>query len=156
MTNKTIAGMLWVAVLLILPAAMAMAQERPVRMKDCPPAVQKTIQEQSKGAKIRGISKEVDKGKTVYELELMVDGHTKDVLIDSGGNVAEVEEETTVALLPTPVRTEIEKQAGKGRIVKVESLSRGGSIFAYEALIKSGAKSKEIKVDSAGKLMLGK
>jgi hypothetical protein len=50
------------------------ASEKPVKMKDLPSAVQTTVQEQSKGATVRGLSKETDNGKTYYEVELKVTG----------------------------------------------------------------------------------
>ena len=52
------------------------------KLKSYPAAVQKTVDEQSKGASIRGLSKEVENGKTQYELELTVNGHNKDIRAD--------------------------------------------------------------------------
>src|SRR5437588_3689102 len=86
-------------------------QERRVRMKDLPAAVQQTVREQSKGATIRGLSRETENGKTNYEVELRVNGHNKDVLIDPGGAVVEVEEQVTLASLPAAVRTANEQNA---------------------------------------------
>src|SRR5437762_5964683 len=103
----------------------AQASEKKVKMKDLPKAVQKTVQEQSKGAdSIRGLTKEVEHGKTYYEVELRVNGHGKDILIDSAGSIVEVEEEVTMASLPPAVKTAIESKAGKGRIVKVDSITK--------------------------------
>lgn len=52
----------------VLPAA----EETKVKMKDLPPAVQKTVQEQTRTAKLRGLAKEVENGKTCYEAETTV------------------------------------------------------------------------------------
>ncbi len=49
--------------LLVLLAAAVLT------MKDLPPAVQKTVQDQAKGAEIKAISKETEDGKTHYEVE---------------------------------------------------------------------------------------
>ena len=49
---------------LIVIALGAGAAEKQVAMKDLPPAVQKTIQDQTKGAEIKGITRETEKGKT--------------------------------------------------------------------------------------------
>jgi hypothetical protein len=38
----------------------ATAAEKKLHMKDLPPAVQKTVQEQTKGAEIKGLSKETE------------------------------------------------------------------------------------------------
>ena len=136
---------------LILGGALAQEQEQRVEMKDLPPAVQKTAKEQSKGAKVRGYSKEIEDGKTLYEVEMIVSGHSKDILIDESGAVVEVEEEVSLASLPPAVKSEIEKQAGKGKILKVESVNKSGTLAFYEAHVKTAGKISEIKVGPDGK-----
>src|SRR2546426_5090209 len=74
--------------------------ERKVTRKDLPAAVAKTVDAQSHGARIRGYSEERGNGQTFYEVELRVNGHTRDVLIDTNGAVVEVEEEVALASLP--------------------------------------------------------
>jgi len=133
--------------------AIAQDSEKPVKMGSLPPSVQATVKEQSRGATLRGLSKEVKGGKTFYEAELKVDGHNKDVLIDSTGAVVEVEEEVPVDSLPPAVRAEMEKHAAGGRIIMVESITKDNVIVAYEAHIKIGNKSLEIKVGSDGQLI---
>src|SRR5215468_5748607 len=92
MIGKTILKLsLLCALCVLLPCATA-AQEQRVKLKSLPQAAQKTVEEQSKGATIRGLSKEVEKGKTQYELELTVNGRSKDMIIDPNGAILEVEE----------------------------------------------------------------
>src|SRR5262245_39889783 len=92
--------------------SFAQNTETSVKMKDLPPAVQATVRQQSRGARISGLSKEVENGKTLYEAELKVRGHNKDVVIDPTGAVVTVEEEIPLASLPAPAKAEIQKQAG--------------------------------------------
>jgi uncharacterized membrane protein YkoI len=139
--------------LMITARAGAQDYEKPVKRKDLPAAVQATVKEQSRGATVRGLSKEVDGGKTFYEVSLKVDGHNKDVLIDPTGAVVEIEEEVTLASLPAAARAEIEKQAGRGKIVMVESITKNGTVTAYEAHIKTGRKMSEVKVSPDGQLI---
>jgi hypothetical protein len=116
-----------------------------------PAAVQKTAEEQSKDAKVRGYSVEVEKGQKAYEVQLEVNNHTKDVLVDSQGNVLEVEEEQAIETLPADVKKGLEDGAGKGKIVKVESLTKHNQLVAYEAVIQQqGKKKKEIQVGPHG------
>jgi hypothetical protein len=68
---------------------------------DLPPAVQKTVAVVSKGATIKGFSQEVENGQTLYEAEMSVNGHSKDVNMDSSGGVVEVEEQVEMDSLPT-------------------------------------------------------
>jgi uncharacterized membrane protein YkoI len=123
------------------------------QMKNLPPAVQATVKEQSKGATIRGFAKEKAKGKTVYELELKVDGHNRDMMIDESGNILSVEEQVELKDLPAAVQATILKQTGKGTIVIIESLTEDGTLIGYEAAIKTGGKSREVKISPDGKLM---
>ncbi|MBS1788679.1 MAG: hypothetical protein JST85_13205 [Acidobacteria bacterium] len=136
-------------------AAIGLAQEteKPVKMKDLPPAVQTTVKEVSKGAKLRGLAMETENGKTFYEAELMVNGHSKDVTIDPAGNVVTVEEQVALNSLPPAVKAEIVKQAGKGRIGLVESVTENNALAFYEAHIKAGGKTIEVKVTPEGKLI---
>jgi len=100
-----------------LVAALVLAQdsEKKVKMQDLPAAVQKAVKDYSKDAKIRALATEMDKGKTVYEAELTVGGHSKDVTFDADGQVLSVEEQTTLASIPAPARAAIQAAAGKGR-----------------------------------------
>ena len=133
--------------------ATAFAQEKKVSMKDLPEAVRKTVQEQSKGATLRGLAKEIEDGKTFYEAELKVNGHNKDVLIDPTGAVVEIEEQVTLASLPANVRVTIQKAAGKGKILIVESVTKNNTLDAYEAHISRAGKKSEIKVAPDGQLI---
>ena len=128
-------------------------EEKRVAMKDLPAAVQKTVREQSRGATIRGLARETENGKTNYEVELRVNGHNKDVLIDPSGAVVEVEEQVTLASLPAAVRTAIEQNAGGGKIVEVESITEGNVLTSYEAHVRKAGRSREIKVSPEGQLI---
>jgi uncharacterized membrane protein YkoI len=129
------------------------AQEKKVKMQDLPEAVQKTVKEQSKNATLKGLSSEVEKGKTEYEAEFTVNGHSRDVTIDPQGNVIEVEEEVALTSLPDAVQNGLKAAAGKGQILKVESISKDGKLEKYEALVKTSGKKSEIQVDANGKLI---
>src|SRR2546427_5669425 len=75
----------------LLLAGTSSAQEKKIKRSDLPPAVEKTVAAESTGATIKGFSSE--KGETFYEAEMMVNGHSKDVLIAADGTVVEVEEQ---------------------------------------------------------------
>jgi uncharacterized membrane protein YkoI len=129
-------------------------KEAKLKMKDLPTVVQQTVQEQSKGAKIVGLSKEEDKGQTIYEVEMKVGGHGKDLLIDSKGAVVSIEEEVQLASLPAAVQTAIKSIVGNGKMTKLESLTKGNKLEAYEMLVKKEGKESEIKLDpTTGKIL---
>jgi hypothetical protein len=126
------------------------AQEKRLKKSDLPAAVQRTAEEQSKGAIVNGYSREMDQGKPVYEVAMTVNGHTRDVSIDAEGMVIEVEEQVALQSLPAPVRVALEKKAATGRITKVESLTKRGVLVAYEAQVRAGNKKSEIQVGPGG------
>ena len=128
------------------------ASEKAITMKDLPAAVQRTVQEQSKGAIIRGLSTEVEHGKTIYEVELTVNGHGKDVSMDATGAVIEVEEEVALDSIPAAARAAIEKAAGSGQVRKVERVT-GGTQVAYEAHLRKEGKRSEVRVSGDGRLL---
>lgn len=137
----------------LIATALAQASERRVKMKDLPEAVRKTVQEQSKGATLRGLAKEVEDSKTYYEAELKVNGHNKDVLIDPNGAVVEIEEQVTLYSLPPEVKATIVKNAGKGRLLSIESITKNNAVVAYEARVNKAGKTSEMKVGPDGKLI---
>ena len=126
-------------------------EEKRIRREDLPPAVEKTVAEQSKGATIKGFSKEVEHGKTYYEAELTVNGHGRDISMAENGNIVEIEEEVALNSVPPAVHEALVKAAGSGKIIKVESLSKNGRLVAYEAVVQGDTKQHEVRVGPDGK-----
>ena len=126
------------------------AADKKVAKADLPAAVQKTAQEQSEGATVKGYSKETEDGQLEYEVQMTVNGHSKDVSIAPDGRVLEVEEEVEMSSLPANVQTALKARAGKGAIGKIESLTKQGKIVAYEARVKTGERHSEIQVGPNG------
>jgi hypothetical protein len=131
--------------LLVLLAAATLT------LKNLPPAVQKTVQDQTKGAEIKTISKETEDGKTQYEVETVVNGKRRDIVVDPKGAVIEIEDETPVGNVPPAVRATMGKKAVGGRIVVVETVTAGGAIVAYEAeYIDKNGRKREVRVKPDG------
>jgi hypothetical protein len=130
--------------------SVAVAQEKKLTRAQLPPAVEKTVARESQGATINGFATEVENGKRLYEVELTVDGHSKDISMDKLGNIVEIEEEVAMGSLPSAVQEGLRKAAGTGTIGKIESLTKRGKLVAYEAHVKTGAKRSEIQVGPNG------
>jgi hypothetical protein len=145
--HSLVASLLIVAVL-----SAAHPQEKRIKREQLPPAVEKTVAQQSKGATIRGFTTEMEGGKRLYEVELTVSGHEKDISMDEQGIIIEVEEQLSLeSLLPSAVKDGLAKAAGSGTITRVESLTKNGRLVAYEAVVKTGTKRSEIQVGPDGK-----
>ena len=143
----------WIAAFVIGLATLSavQAQEKKLKREDLPPAVEKTVAEQSKGATIQGFSTEMEGAKKLYEVELVVSGHGKDISMDKEGNIVEVEEEVSMQSLSPAVKDGLTKAARSGTVGKVESLTKNGKLVAYEAVVKTGTKRSEIQVGPDGK-----
>ena len=135
----------------LLLAGSASAQEKKIKRSDLPAAVEKTVAAESTGATIKGFSTEKEKGETFYEAEMMVNGHSKDVLISADGTVVEVEEQVVLDSLSADVKAGLQAKAGKGKILKVESLTKKGKLVAYEAQVETNGKKSEVQVGPDGK-----
>ncbi len=132
---------------------LGQGQEKKIQRSALPSAVRKTVVEQSKGATIRGFSREKENGQTYYEAELMINGHTKDILVDGNGSVVEVEEQVSIQSLPAAVRQGLRDKAGKGKLIKVETLTKKGKLLAYEAKVLANGKMSEVQVGTDGKAL---
>jgi len=151
MTGLRIIMITTAASLLLSGLVAAQDQGKRIRRSELPAAVDETVRAESHGATIRGFSQEKENGKTFYEAELTVNGHSKDVLMDAGGEVVEVEEQVSIENVPAAVRDGLQTKAGKGKLVKVESLTRKGKLVAYEAEVLTNGKRSEIQVGPDGK-----
>ena len=129
----------------------ALSQEKKINRSELPSAVEKTVQAQSQGATIKGFATERENGKKVYEAEMIVDGHTKDIQIAEDGTLNEIEEEVQIDSLSSELQASLKTKARGATITKVESLTKHGTIVAYEAATLKGSKKGEVQVGPDGK-----
>jgi uncharacterized membrane protein YkoI len=150
MIHMVLAGALFAGVSTIAITAQDKdSKEQKVTLEQLPAAVQTAVKEQSKGATVKGFAIENENGQKLYEAELTVNGHAKDISFDARGAIVSVEEETTLDKIPAPARAALEKAAGQGKIVIVEVVTEGGKT-SYEAQINTGKKTSEVAVDASG------
>ena len=123
----------------------AVAAEKSLQLKDLPAAVQKTVTENAKGAEIKNISMEKEKGVSQYEVETMLNGKHRDFNVDGKGTLLVVEDETSIDAIPAVVKAAMLKKTGTGKITMVETVTKG-SVTMYEAAItsKAGKKSEAL------------
>jgi len=135
----------------LLLTGTSSAQEKKIKRSDLPPAVEKTVAAQSAGATIKGFSTEKENGQTLYEAEMTVNGHSKDISMTADGSIVEIEEQVAFDSLPADVKAGLQAKAGKGKILKVESLTKKGKLVAYEAKVDTNGKKSEVQVGPDGK-----
>ena len=149
MTMKIRLGAVSLVIALAI-CSVVVAQEKKITRAQLPAAVEKTVARESQGATINGFATEIENGKRLYEVELTVDGHSKDISMDKNGTIVEIEEEVAMDSLPAAVQAGLRNAGGAGTIGKIESLTRRGKLVAYEGHVKTGAKRSEIQVGPNG------
>ncbi|MDQ2835055.1 MAG: hypothetical protein M3Y50_15200 [Acidobacteriota bacterium] len=137
-----------------LVLSVAASAEKKIDRSALPPAVEKTVKAQSLGATIKGFSIDHENGHTEYEVEMVSNGHTKDIAIAKDGTLLEVEEEVKFASLPLETQHSLTAAAAKAKITKIESLTKKNKLVAYEAATLDGSKTGEIQVGPNGEKLL--
>ncbi len=133
----------------------ASAQEGSSKLQVLPAAIRQAVEKETRGdgvkpsAVIKNVSKETENGKTVYEVETIVNGRTRDMVFAADGAVLVVEEQASLDSIPEAARRAIEKRAVGGRITTVE-LVKTGSTVTYEAIVVAGGKKTEVVVNADG------
>jgi hypothetical protein len=130
----------WLAVgstlMMVAAGGSSVAQEKKgksLTIKDLPAAVQKTVQDNLKGAEIKSIGKEKEDGVEQYEVETMLNGKSRDFNVDSKGNLLVVEEATTIDAIPAAAKAGILKKVADGKLGAVETFVKTGQPMMYEA-----------------------
>src|ERR1700730_9860573 len=134
-------------------AALVCAQtpaKKKLTVKDLPPAVQKTVEDQAKGAEIKNIGKETEKGVTQYEVETMVNGKHRDFNVDTKGTLVVVEEEADIDSIPAAAKAGILKKVGAGKLGMVEIMTKGTEKFYEAAYTGKDGKKHEVLVKPDG------
>jgi hypothetical protein len=151
MRNPRTLALAVIAATLCAAPLVAQEHDKKINRSDLPPAVEQTVAAHTQSATIRGFNEEKENGKTYYEAELTVNGHSKDILIDPTGAVVEIEEQVDFASLPATVQSGLQAKAGSGKLGKVESISKHDKLVAYEAKVMTNGKRSEIQVGPEGK-----
>jgi hypothetical protein len=128
------------------------ADEKPLKMQDLPIAVQQAVKAQSKIGTLQGLSTEVEDGRKVYEAEFKASGRSTDVIFDAQGKILSTEAETDLATIPAPAKAAIQKAAGGGRTLLVETVQEGNAT-SHEAQLDKGGRKSEVKMNDAGKVV---
>src|SRR5579862_4575760 len=80
----------------VAAATSVSAAEKQVKRSDLPAAVQRTLDTECAKAIIVGYAMDKEDGQAEYEVHLMINGHAKDMTLDSNGKVLEVEEHVAI------------------------------------------------------------
>lgn len=144
------------AVLLVVAISLlgisALAQDTKLREKSVPAAVVTAFKSAYPNARIRGYAREKEDGKVFYEVE-SIDGTThRDILYNSDGTVAEIEESIAATDLPAEAQKIIHDQYPRAVISIAEKVTAGDKV-GYEVSAKQGKRRISLGFDADGKLV---
>jgi hypothetical protein len=133
-------------------AFMARADEEKSSVKNLPAAVKRAIKKKFPKAEIEKVSKEVEDGKTTYEVLLEIEDRPVDVAFQADGTILEIEKEIPFKELPAQVKKALAAKYPEAKIEKVEIVTKGEDGPAvYEIVIKT-----EVVFTAKGKLVEAK
>ena len=131
--------------------AQAIEKEQKIKKSDMPEAVQATADRESAGATVKEYAKAVEKGQAVYAMDVVADGHAKEILIGGDGNVVSVYEEIPFAQLPPEIQAGLKQQAGSGRVDHVVAVSKNTAVTSYQARVSRNGKTSRVELGVDGK-----
>ena len=137
---------------LLLLSTRLIPQEQSITKKDVPKAVLAAFEKFFPKAHLKGFSKEMDEGRTLFEIESVEGKVNRDVTYTADGTLVSVEETVPVSEFPNSVRTALAKDFPKARISKSEKITKGQTV-QYEVVLAVGEKHFEVVYDSSGKVV---
>jgi len=133
------------------PAAKEENGETKIVKKDVPAAVLMAFEKAYPKATIKGFSKEVKNGQTLYEIESVEGTMTRDATYAADGKVHAVEESMAMKDVPAAVQQALEKKYPKAKVNLAEKVIEENSV-AYEFHVTTAqGKKAEVKFDANGK-----
>src|SRR5262245_26910546 len=123
-------------VLAILASATgALSEEQEISCDAVPRPVRAAFEKAFPKATIKECAKEVEKGKTAYEISSIEGGTRRDVLFYADGRLIVVEEVIPVESAPDPVQQAVRKMYPGSEIRLAEKITRDGAVL-YEFQVK--------------------
>jgi uncharacterized cupredoxin-like copper-binding protein len=116
-----------------------------------PAAVLAAFRQSYPKAVIKNASKEVENGKTTWEVESVDGSLARDLVYNPDGTVVDIEEAVAIETLPAAVTAAVKAQYPKASITKAEKLFRADK-WTYELTLKGAAK-PSIELTPEGKVV---
>ena len=141
------------AAALVLAVGLGWADEEKIPLDKLPRAVVEAVKAKFAGAELVGAEKEVEKGKTQYEVAIKYKGSMIDVMVSADGKIVAAEKTIDAKDLPKAVAAAVKDKYKEAKILKAEEITEGEKTF-YEVLLQRDATKKiEVKLDPTGKIV---
>lgn len=130
-----------------------------LRIADLPPAVQATIEKYAANTEIKEIEPEKEKGKLIYEVEIVKEGEIKEFKVSAEGEFLgyeeegeeheEEEEKVSLTDLPPAVKQTVEKYFGDVKEMEIKKETEHGFVI-YEIEAEKDGVEQSIEVTPSG------
>jgi hypothetical protein len=136
---------------------LAFADEEKIALDKLPKPVLETVKKRFPKGELLGASKEVENGKTLFEVELKDGGKKIDVMVTLEGVITVIEKQIAATDVPKAVKESIDKAYPKATwkvIEEVIAVKEGKeTLDYYEVLLETADKKKvEVKIAVDGKI----
>jgi hypothetical protein len=153
-------SMLWVVTAATVSLVFEMAQIQDVqviKLSDCPAGVRKTLEAESRGAKIEKIHKEKEDDEAIYWAEVTIGGKPYAVGVLEDGTLTEMnlaveDNEVPIERCPAAVQATFRREAFGEKLENVGKDMKYG-VTVYETVVGHKGKSYEIVVAEDGTLV---
>jgi hypothetical protein len=135
------------------------ADEEKVTLDKLPPAVSAAAKKRFPKAEFAGASKEVEDGKTMYEVSLKDGGQKIDATFSADGKLTTIEKQITSKELPKAVAAALSSKypgANYKTIEEVIHVKDGSETLAYYETLLETADHKQVEVEVGGDGMIKK
>ena len=138
-----------VVALSALAFAVRADDEKKISAENLPAAIKQAIKKKFKNAEIEKATKEVEDGKTTYEVLLEIDDRPVDVAFGADGAILEIERVIPLEKVPARVKKALAKNYPSARVTRVEAVTRGeDGPTVYEFAINA-----DVVIDARGELV---
>ena len=131
----------------------ARADEEKVPLDKVPAAVMNAVKKKFPAAKIEEAAKEVEDGKTTYEIGIEQDERDITVSLKEDGTILEIEKEIAVKDLPSAVTGAIAAKYPRATLKKAEEVTEGEKVTYEVIVVPESKKAREVVLNRAGKIL---
>jgi hypothetical protein len=131
----------------------ARADDDKIAPDKLPKVVLKAINAKFPGAKLEEAAKEVEEGKTSYEVEFTFKDGEYTVSVTADGTIEEIEREIAIKELPVAVFAALKAKYPKAKLDEAEEVTAGEKV-TYEVIVKpKGKKAREVVFSTKGLIL---
>jgi len=135
---------------LCLLAAAPVAGAEPVQLSELSPAAQTAIRQQVGAAKLGEITKSIEKGEVVYEVEMTAQRKTRSFTVNDEGELVAVE--VFLGEISRPLQKAVRAHLGKGVLGDISKITEDG-VVTYEVEMTHQGKTRSFTLGTDGKLL---